>query len=139
MGILRKLYNNIIYSRLSASRTAHFRKKIRRIILLNNRTRWNFWFQFFYTILEYISEIDKYVRDNLDSLYKNFLTIGNWNNLRTIHDFLDIFYQAIFKTQRHAARLNKVMKIIDVFLIYLKEIRVRYISLLFNWKIELIR
>jgi hypothetical protein len=47
MKILEKLHNIIIYSRLSALRTAYFRKKIKRIILFDNRTRWNFWFQFF--------------------------------------------------------------------------------------------
>jgi hypothetical protein len=94
---------------------------------------------FFNTVFEYIFEINKYVRDNLDSLYKDSFTVGNWNNLRTIYNFLDFFYQITFKTQEYAARLDRIIEIMDVLLIYLEKARVRYILFLFNLKIELIR
>lgn len=132
MGILGKLHNIIAYSRSSALRTAHFKRKIGRMIPLDNRTRWNSWFQLLHTALDHISGIDEYVRENLDSLQKDSLTAGDWNNLRTIHDFLDIFHQATLKTQGHTARLDKVMETMDILLTFLEEARVRYIPFLFN-------
>jgi hypothetical protein len=41
MGQLRKFYNIIVHIRRSASRTKEFKDLVKRIIPLDNRTRWN--------------------------------------------------------------------------------------------------
>jgi hypothetical protein len=126
MGVLGKLHNIITHSRSSAIRTALFKKKVGRMIPLDNRTRWNSWFQLLHVAIQHISGIDEYVRENLDTLYKESLSAADWNVLRTIHDFLNIFYQATLKIQGHTARLDRVMETMDVLLTYLEEARVRY-------------
>ncbi|KAH8751159.1 hypothetical protein BGZ57DRAFT_775118, partial [Hyaloscypha finlandica] len=48
LGPLGKLYNIVVYIRRSPSRIARFKALARRLIPLDNRTRWNSW----YTILD---------------------------------------------------------------------------------------
>jgi hypothetical protein len=126
MGVLGKLHNIIAHSRSSATRTALFKEKVGRMIPLDNRTRWNSWFQLLHAALQHISGIDQYVRENLDSLTKDSLTPTDWNALQTTHDFLDVFYQATLKTQGYSARLDKVMETMDVLLTYLEEARTEF-------------
>jgi hypothetical protein len=68
------------------------------MIPLNNHTRWNSWFLILRTALEndVKPSIQLYIEThNQDFLDKDLITTIEWKQLRTIHNFLKFFYNAI--------------------------------------------
>jgi hypothetical protein len=59
-----KIYNIVIHIRNSDDRADYFKKLIKKMILINNRTRWNSWYNIFQILFEQKIHINKY--------YKNF-------------------------------------------------------------------
>ena len=47
MGVMGKLHNIVVYSRVSGGRMKELVKLISRSVPLDNRTRWNSWFRMF--------------------------------------------------------------------------------------------
>ena len=60
LGPLGKAYNIVVYIRSSGSRTAYFRKLAGRMIPMDNRTKWNSWYNILQVLLEEKAHIDKY-------------------------------------------------------------------------------
>jgi hypothetical protein len=50
----------VVYIRGSASRTEEFRELVGRIILMDNRTRWNSWFNMLVVLLNLRPTVEKY-------------------------------------------------------------------------------
>jgi len=126
MGVLGRLHNVIAHSRSSAGRTAQFVKHVGRRIPLDNRTRWNSWYNLLDVALEKEAGINEYIKSNLDSLSNDSLSPRDWVSLRMLHQFLQPFKSATLKTQGDCARLDRVLFAMDVLLKHIETSRSEY-------------
>jgi hypothetical protein len=100
LGPLGKLHNIVVHIRSSPIRMAEFTAQAKRRIALDNRTRWNSWFQMLDTIfheeiaLDLESGIQKYCQRYSTELLNGILDTREWIQLRTIHSFLSCFSSA---------------------------------------------
>ena len=129
MGVLGKLHNIVVYSRSSALRVAEFKKIVRRMIPLDNRTRWNSWYSLLDAALKVDSQIDQFTKVHFEDLDKDILTPQDWKNLRTIFQFLRPFYRATLALQGDTARLDKVLFEMDIILSHIESSIVRFLFL----------
>jgi len=67
----------MIYIRRSSIRTARFKELTGRIIFINNRTRWNSWYEMFLILLNLRSTIKKYCSNYENELKKDILNFTN--------------------------------------------------------------
>ena len=116
MGPLGKLHNNVVHIRSSANRTTWFKSKAKKVIPLDNRTRWNSWFNMLSVALEdqVKAGLQLYVEYYEKDISKaDVLTTDDWIQLRTIHDFLKAFYDATLFLQGDRTTLERVLELID--------------------------
>ena len=73
LGLLGQLYNIIIHTRSSAGRIAEFVTLTRRIVPLNNRTRWNSWFLMLEVALKHDADLDTYSKKHFNDLEQDYL------------------------------------------------------------------
>jgi hypothetical protein len=59
-----KLYNIVVYTDASPSRTKEFKDLVEKIIAFDNNIRWNSWYQMLKIIIEKIAVIDNYICKN---------------------------------------------------------------------------
>jgi predicted nucleic acid-binding OB-fold protein len=64
LKFFNKAHNIVIYIRNLNGRTDYFRKLAEKMILMNNRTRWNSWYNIFQILFEQKTYMNKY--------YENF-------------------------------------------------------------------
>lgn len=128
LGPLGKLHNIITHPRQSGGRTKQFIKILGRMIPVDNRTRWNSWYQMLDVALQHESAIDQYVKENIGSLNLDYLPPKDWITLRTIRDFLQPFYQATMDLQGHG-KIHLVLKCMAVLSIHLNRSVVRILIL----------
>ncbi len=114
MGPLGKLHNVIVHFRASASRTKEFEALVGRRVPLDNRTRWNSWYQMLSVSLEHESGVDNYIKSNFDTLEEDHISPQDWKFLRTICTFLKPFHRATLETQGDHATLDRVLFTMDV-------------------------
>lgn len=117
MGPMGKLHNHVTHIRSSANRTTWFVERAGRMIPLDNRTRWNSWFNMLNVALEdnikailqlYVEHYDdKFSKDDL-------LSTAEWIQLRTIRDFLQYFHEATLFLQGDRTTLERVLESIDI-------------------------
>jgi hypothetical protein len=88
LGPLGKVYNIMVYICGSGSYTAYFRKLAGRIIPMDNRMRWNSWYNILQVLLEEKAHIDKYCKYFEYELQKDLLDLIDWKKLYTINEFL---------------------------------------------------
>src|SRR5438552_12691246 len=98
MGPLSQLHNIIVHIRGSTTRINEFLELAKRMVLLDNRTRWNSWYLMLTIALKKAAAIDTYAKTHLTTLEADYLTPKDWKQLRTIKDFLQPFHQATLKT-----------------------------------------
>jgi len=134
LGPLGKLHNIIVHVRSSASRTAEFLKLAKRMIPLDNRTRWNSWYSSLVVATEHESSIDTFTKAHFTELSKDYLTPEDWEMLRTIMTFLRPFHRATLETQGHRATLEKVLFTMDILVLYFKKTYVSKDSLPFSFQ-----
>ncbi len=118
MGPLRKLHNIAVYIRNSPGRTKEFKELARRIIPLDNRTRWNSWFQMIEAATECHSAIDLFVKNHPD-LDDEYLERNDWKQLEKTREFLKPFYQATMYTQGSSATIDRVLFAMDILIQHL--------------------
>jgi hypothetical protein len=118
-GALGKLHNIVVHMRASPNRTKDFLKHAGRLIPLDNRTRWNSWYSMLHVALNgqikssVNSYMEKYLKDgSMDK--KDVLTSAEWNQLRTIEQFLDPFHQATLETQGDVPSLGQVLELMGL-------------------------
>jgi hypothetical protein len=87
-----------VHIRQSAGRTKEFKDLVKRIIPLDNRTRWNSWFYILYIALKLDTAINNYTKKHFDTLKAEYLFLTDWKKLRTTSKFLSLFNRAILKT-----------------------------------------
>ena len=58
------------------------------MILIDNRTRWNGWYDMLVVLHNVKPVVEKYCQDHEDELKEDILSYQDWKKLRTIKDFL---------------------------------------------------
>jgi len=130
LGPLGKLHNIVVHIRSSPLRTAEFMAQAKRRIPLDNRTRWNSWFQMLDTIfhedvaLDLESVVQKYCQVHVSELSNDILDTREWIQLRTIHNFLGCFSSATLTAEGHEATLEHVLDNMDTCWMFLEEQKV---------------
>lgn len=114
MGALGKLHNVVVHFRASASRTKEFETLVGRRVPLDNRTRWNSWYQMLSVSLEHESGIDHYIKSHFDTLEKDYISPQDWRCLRTICTFLKPFHRATLDAEGDRSSLDQVLFTMDV-------------------------
>jgi hypothetical protein len=74
LGPLGQGHNIVVYIRRLASRSEEFRKLAGRMILMDNRTRWNSWYNMLVVLLNLRPAIEKYCTDHKDELKEDILS-----------------------------------------------------------------
>ena len=64
-----------------ASRIEEFRILVGRLILIDNCTRWNSWFNMLVVLLNLRPVVEKYCQDHKDELKDDILTPKDWKML----------------------------------------------------------
>lgn len=118
MGAMGKLHNLVIHIRASAGRTREFVASAGRRIPLDNRTRWNSWYNMLKVSQEQaikealVSYVEKY-RDTDTMDKKDILSPEDWNQLRTIASHLAVFEGATLHLQGDRTTLKRVSESLD--------------------------
>jgi len=121
LGPLGKLHNIIVDIRSSTNRTAEFLALATRMVPLDNRTRWNSWYNSLVVANKLAAAIDTYTKDHWADLEDDFIAPGDWAKLRTIEEFLEPFHRATLKLEGHKATLENVLFTMDVIIKYFKD------------------
>ena len=74
LGPLGQLHNIIVHIRGSTARIQEFTQLAKRLVPLDNRTRWNSWYLMLIVALELQSAIDSYTKSHLETLEADYLT-----------------------------------------------------------------
>ncbi len=112
-----KLHNHIVHFRDSANHTTWFVDHAGKMILLDNHTRWNSWFDMLNTALEdqVKAALQLYVEHYKDNFPKdNLFTTSEWIQLCMICDFLQHFHEATLFLQGDCTTLERVLFTIDI-------------------------
>jgi hypothetical protein len=109
----------VIHIRRSSARTARFKELAGKIIPINNRTRWNSWYEIFLILLNLRFAIKKYCSDYEDEFKEDILNFANWKKLRTIKDFLTFFTRATLTAEGDSTFINSILFTMDVLIKYL--------------------
>ena len=119
MGAMGKLHNLVVHIRASAGRTTDFVASAGRRIPLDNRTRWNSWYNMLKVVQEQtikealVSYVEKY-RDTDTIDKRDVLSPEDWNQLRTIASHLAIFEGATLHLQGDRTTLERVSESLEV-------------------------
>ena len=133
LGPFGKFHNIIINIRSSGNRIAEFLTLATRIIPLDNRTRWNSWYNSLVVANKLAAAINTYTKDHWADLEYDFITLEDWTKLRTIEEFLKSFYTAILKLEGHKATLENVLFIMNIIIKYFQD---SLVSIFFSRKIK---
>lgn len=76
------------YIRRSPSRTEWFRNLAGKLILIDNYTRWNSWYNMLLVLIELKKYVEEYCDQFESELEKDLLDKADWKKLRTIIEFL---------------------------------------------------
>jgi hypothetical protein len=74
LGPLSQGHNIVVYIRGSLGRTEEFRVLVGRLIPLDNRTRWNSWFNILVVLLNLRPVVEKYCQDYKEELKDDLLS-----------------------------------------------------------------
>jgi hypothetical protein len=128
LGPLSKLHNIIVYIRGSTSHITEFLDLAERMIPLDNRTRWNSWFEMLVVADQKGGAIDSYTKNHFAILEADYLTPEDWKQLCTIKDFLQPFYRVTLETQGDHATIDKVLFTMDILVQYFESMLVSKLS-----------
>jgi hypothetical protein len=120
LKLFSQKYNIVIYIRKSSARTAKFKELTGKIIPMNNRTKWNSWYEIFLIFLNLKSAVEKYCSDYENELEENILNFADWKKLRTIKNFLIFFTRIIFAVEGDSTSINSIFFIMDVLIKHLQ-------------------
>ena len=131
IGPLGKLHNIVICVRSSSQRTKEFRDIIGQMVPLDNRTRWNSWYQMLTVAVQssIASAIDIFTKNHFDVLQHDYLSSDDWTRLRTIKNFLQPFARATLETQGTAGTIDRVLFTMDVLTQWFDKALVRHLLL----------
>ncbi|KAJ6436410.1 transposase-like protein [Purpureocillium lavendulum] len=110
--VLGKLHNLCIYSRSSSSIHNDFKAKIGRALPRDNDTRWNSWFRLIDVAIERRAKFMDWIQEHHAKVEKDALDHNDWNELREIHAFLQVFHQISVRQGRENT-LDEVLSHMD--------------------------
>jgi hypothetical protein len=97
---------------------------------MDNRTRWNSWYNILQVLLEQKAHVDKYCEDFERELQKNLLNFADWKKFRTINNFLQPFFRATFFIERDEISIDRTFFIMNILIKYLQ---ISIINFLFSF------
>jgi hypothetical protein len=121
LGPLGQAHNIVVHIRGSAGRTEQFRTLAGRMIPMDNRTRWNSWYQMLLVLLNLRPAVEKYCQDYEEELEEDILSPKDWKKLRTIKDFLSPFARATLATEGDFTSLDSTLFMMDILIQHLQE------------------
>ena len=127
----------MVYIRRSSARIARFKELVGRMIPMDNRTRWNSWYEMLYVLLNLRPIVKKYCLDYKDKLKEDLLSFANWKKLCTIKDFLAPFTQATLTVEGDSTSIDSTLFTMDVLIKHLQNQIVSNPSYLFLSKLRL--
>jgi hypothetical protein len=135
MGVMGKVHNIVVNIRASPNRTKEFETLAGRSIPLDNRTRWNSWYNMLNVTLEtdVLNAVRNYteIHINEGSLdRKDELSPSDIVLCRTIRSFLHVFYRTTLFLEGQQATIERVLQAIDVVQEHLQQSLVRYMLIL---------
>jgi hypothetical protein len=110
----------VVYIRGSAGRIEEFHTLAKRLIPIDNRTRWNSWYQMLRILLDLRPTVERYYQNHKEELEEDILTSKDWKKLRTIKEFLAPFTRATLAT-KGSTSLNSTLFIMDILIKHLQE------------------
>jgi hypothetical protein len=108
----------VVYIRGSAGRIKEFRTLVIRLILIDNRMRWNSWYEILRILLDLRPAVERYCQNHKEELEEDILTPKDWKKLYIIKDFLGPFIRATLIAEGSTS-LDSTLFIIDVLIKYL--------------------
>jgi hypothetical protein len=114
LGPLGKLHNIVVHTRASANRYQDFLEKAGRAIPLDNCTRWNSWYNLLHVSFQVESQLLAYINANASSLNQDVLSPKEWDILRTIHTFLEVFKDATTLLEGNMVHMGQVIITMDI-------------------------
>jgi hypothetical protein len=125
MGLIRKLYNIVIYIRSSGPRTTAFIASAGQQIPLDNRTRWNSWYAMITTASKLEKEVDFFIKNQPD-LKKDTLSAQDWEWLRTTEQFLELFKTLTLENEGDQRDISYVLPTLYVLSWHIKATRQKF-------------
>ena len=110
----------MVYIRGSPARTARFKELAGRIIPIDNRTRWNNWYEMFLILLNLKSAVEKYCSDYENELEEDILNFIDWKKFRTIKNFFTPFIRVTLVTEGDFISINSTLFTMDVLIKHLQ-------------------
>jgi hypothetical protein len=121
LGPLGQAHNIIVYIRGSPGRTAAFKALAKRLIPMDNRTRWNSWYDMLVVLLNLRPAVEKYCQDHEEELEQDLLSHQDWKKLRTIKEFLAPFSRATLAIEGDSVSIDTTLFTIDILIKHLQE------------------
>jgi hypothetical protein len=103
----------------SAAHTARFKQLAGRLIPMDNRTRWNSWYNILVVLLNLRPIVEKYYADYEEELKEDILNHPDWKKLRIIKEFLSPFTRATLAIEGDSTSINSTLFTIDVLIKHL--------------------
>ena len=91
------------------------------MIPMDNRTRWNSWYNMLLVLLELKGMVVKYCEDYESELEEDLLSYRDWKKLYTIKDFFAPFLQATLATKGDSISIDCILFTIDILIKHLQE------------------
>lgn len=121
LGPLGQGHNIVVHIRGSPARTEHFKTLAGRIVPMDNRTRWNSWFNMLLVLLALREKVERYCQDYEEELEEDILSFADWKKLRTIKDFLAPFLRATLYTEGDSTSIDRTLFTMDVLIKHIQE------------------
>jgi hypothetical protein len=132
LGPLGQAHNIVVHIRGSPSRTEEFKVLAGRLIPLDNRTRWNSWYNMLTVLLNLRPAVEKYCQDHEEELEDDILSRQDWKRLRIIKDFLAPFSRATLAAEGDSTSIDATLFTMDILIKHLQETTVSLSSSLFT-------
>ncbi len=116
---LSQRYNIVVHISGSSARTDVFRKLAGRLILINNRIRWNGWYNILLILLTLKGKVEEYYEKYKNKFEENFLFRKDWKKLNIIKDFLTPFLRVILVIKRDFIFIDRTLFNIDILIKHL--------------------
>jgi hypothetical protein len=121
LGPLGKAHNIVAHIRKSPARTAEWIGLAKRMIPMDNRTRWNSWYGMLTILIEKMEHVDKYCRNHEEDLTEDFLSHKDWKKLCMTRDFLATFARATLFAEGASTSIDRTLFVMDILIKHLHE------------------
>jgi hypothetical protein len=138
LGPLGKAHNIVAHIRKSPKRIMIFKKLARRMIPMDNRTRWNSWYEMLKVLFDLRSAVEQYYAEFENELEEDILSFLEWKKLRTIVDFLYYFHRATLSTEGDHKSIDSTLFYMDVLIVHFKNTLVSLFFIFYFFILNLI-